>query len=97
MRARKSRNDTSPAAAIKTPNNRRAKSNAEKPRLSMHFPFQVAPLRVQDHLTELLALFQPFMRCRCLAQRKAFVDHWFDLAGEDMFHHFVKIAHGPHE
>ena len=54
-------------------------------------------LRIQYHFPELLAFFQPLMRRRGFTQWETLVHYWFDLAGEDVLHHFMKVAHGPHK
>src|SRR5215467_7844547 len=53
--------------------------------------------RIQDHFPELLTLLQTLMRGPGLPQRKALVHHSFQLAGKDMFHHFMEISHRAHK
>src|SRR5258708_2921235 len=99
MRARNSRHTAAPTAAVKTPTSMRARSSVEKSgtvggfmRISDHSTLS----RIQYHLPELLALFQPLMCCCCFAQWKTFIDHRLNLAGKNVFHHLMEIAHRPH-
>ena len=59
-------------------------------------PRGVCPLYRQHHLAEHLARGQVFMRGARLAQRESAVDHRLQLAGEDVLHHFIELAHGAH-
>src|SRR5579859_5600802 len=54
-------------------------------------------LGVQDHLPKLLALFQTLVGGCGLVHGKALVHHGLQLAGKDVLHHLVKVAHGAHE
>src|SRR5579864_2504328 len=65
--------------------------------ISVICAYQRPVLRIQYHFAELLAFFQSLMRRRSFAQRKAFVDNRLNLAGEDMLHHLMKVAHGSHK
>src|SRR6185437_16046788 len=108
-RKAKNKQLTAPAATISTPKSIRARSSAEKTAMWSSFILnsgcpQPLPqstvsrrLRIQNHLAKLLALFQALMRCGCFTQRKALIHYGLNLAGEDMFHYLVKIAHRPHE
>src|SRR5262249_9848385 len=52
---------------------------------------------IQNYLPKLFTLLQPLVRRSGFAQREAPVDHGFELAGEDMLHHLMKLALGSHE
>src|SRR6476646_9193823 len=107
-RTAKNRQLTAPAATISTPKSIRARSSAENSAMGSAFILnsgcsQPLPstlsrrLRIQNHFAELLAFFQAFMRRRGFTQGKALVHDRFDLAGENMLHHLVKIAHRSHK
>src|SRR6478752_220368 len=107
-RPAKNRQLTAPAATISTPKSIRARSSAENAAMwsafilnsgcSQPLPSTLSRrLRIQNHLAELLAFFQAFMRRRGFTQGKALVHDGFDLARENMLHHLVKIAHRSHK
>src|SRR6476646_5432943 len=107
-RTAKNRQLTVPAATISTPKSIRARSSAENTATWSAFIlfscFQTSAsvplsrrLRIQNNLAELLAFFQALMRGRCLAQRKTLVHYRFYLAGKNVLHHLVEVAHGSHE
>ncbi len=100
IRKRKSSTATTPAAVIRTPKSSCTRSIVAKPGIGvliMRLQDHSGLSRIQNHFAELLAFFQTLMRRRGLTQRKALVDNRFDLAGENMFHHLMKVAHGTHE
>src|SRR5690349_18623891 len=108
-RTAKNRQLTAPAATISTPKSIRARSSAENSAMWSAFILNSGcsqplssvnckqALWIQNHLAELLALFQAFMRRRGFTQGKALVHDRFNLAGENMLHHLVKIAHRSHK
>src|ERR1051326_30292 len=108
-RTAKNRQLTAPAATISTPKSIRARSSAEKTAMWSSFILNSGcseslpsvnckqVLRIQNHFAKLLALFQSLMRGSSLAQRKALIHHGLNSAGEDVFHHLMKVAHRPHE
>src|SRR6476469_2360051 len=88
---------SAPDPARKTPL-RGPHSSLFQPALNLNLQSTVSKrLRIQNHLAELLALFQTLMRGCGFTQREALIDNRLNLAVTDMLHHLVKVAHRAHE